>query len=159
MQLSRGVFGKKLFTTGFRTIQDDGDVLVARFPRVAQKFFRFALEQRSQFIAKPVERLPQRGAPILVPSRVTATIAAAIGHPAANPVHTAPGTRFMNMHFMLGRVILEIFAIIRKTRELLRFDVLEGIGQSHLSMAMMVAVGFSVRSNIHELFPLATLIE
>ena len=51
----------------------------------------------------------------------------------------------------------EIFAIVRKLRQLIGLDGVQGVGQRHVAEAVVMAVTFTVRSDMDELGPVALL--
>src|SRR5581483_9303787 len=67
------------------------DVVVARFPGVAEQLGRTALVGHRQGVAEPVERVAERSAPALAPARVPAGVAATVTPPPLDPVDAAPG--------------------------------------------------------------------
>ncbi len=54
---------------------------------------------------------------------------------------------------MGGRVPLQVVAVVRDVSQVVRLNVVEHIGEGHLPVAVMVAVGFPVRGNVDELGP------
>src|SRR5205814_10571232 len=94
-----------------RSIENDENVIVARFPRIAQELPRVRFKCRNNFIAQPIERVAKRGAPVLVPACASA-VAAAVFHPAAHAVRTTPGRSLVNLDFVRGWMTLEILAVI-----------------------------------------------
>src|SRR5690606_13322672 len=86
-----------------RPVEHDRDVVVACLPRVAQQYRRMLLEIRRDLITQPVERGPERLAPRLVPSRVTARAATAIRTPALHSMCTAPRAALHDADLMAGR--------------------------------------------------------
>ena len=49
----------------------------------------------------------------------------------------------------------QVFAIVGDPGKLVAFQVIEGIGQGHLAMRVMMAVSFAVGGNVHHLRPVA----
>ncbi len=60
---------------------------------------------------------------------------------------------------MGGRVLGQVLAVIGDVRQAPRFDVVQGIGQGHIAMGVMMAVGFAVSGDVHELWPAARVRE
>ena len=54
---------------------------------------------------------------------------------------------------------MEIFAIIGYLCQVIRFNELETVSQGHVPEAMVVAVGFTVRSNVNELGPSSAVVK
>ena len=68
-------------------------------------------------------------------------------------MHATPCGIFMDLHFMSRRKFLKELPVVGDLRKLPRFDVLEGVGQGHLTMSMVVTVGFSISCDMGELRP------
>ena len=98
---------------------------------------------------QPVERLPERAAPALVP--VAPVAAAAIGTPALDAVCAAPGAVLMDLGFPLGRVELEKLAVVRQPDVWVLGQAIEDVSQRHVAVGMMMAVRFAVGGDVHEL--------
>ena len=94
-----------------RAIENDADVVVASFPRVADKFLQPRLEDGRQLIAQPVQRGAERSTPLLVPG-MSAGIAATIAAPAFDAMHTTPGTIVDDFNKVLRR---DVFPGIRRS--------------------------------------------
>ena len=82
-------------------VEDHVDVVVARRPGVAQQPRAFALEDASppRRAASPAPRAERR-APLLVPARAAAGVAAAVAAPALDAVGAAPGGVLDDLHFV-----------------------------------------------------------
>src|SRR3954470_18495506 len=130
---------KEFFKALGWAIQNDIDVVVARFPRIAHEFTSFALVERCHLVAQPVQCVAQRLSPVLVPARPPG-IASAIRHPASHPMRTTPGALLMDLDLMCRRMFLEVFAVVCELREVLAFDHIESVSQSHFAVAMVVPV-------------------
>src|SRR5580700_4942015 len=104
-----------------------------------------------------IERLAQRSTPGLVPSGLAAGVAATVGVPAANAVGAAPCGVLEDLNFVSRRIDGEVFAIVSEAGELVGFNVMQRVGERHLTFVMMMAVGFSVGGDVHELRPAAVL--
>ena len=52
---------------------------------------------------------------------------------------------------------LQIFAVVGEAGEVVGFDVVQGVGQCHVAVAVMVAVGLAVGGDVHQLGPVAVL--
>src|SRR6202012_5009340 len=84
-----GVGGEKCVAALARPVEDDADVSVAGGVGIGKEAGGGLLNHRHQRIAQPVERLPQGGAPFLVPAGAAAR-ASAVGAPALDAVEAAP---------------------------------------------------------------------
>src|ERR1035438_7356068 len=104
-----------------------------------------------------IERLAQRSAPSLVPTRLAAGVAAAVGVPAAHAVGTTPSRVLDDLDFVSGRIDGEIFGVVRELGELVGFDVMQRVRERHLALEMMMAVRLAIGSDVHELRPAAVL--
>ena len=56
-------------------------------------------------------------------------------------------------------MFFKVLAVIGQPGEVLGFNVLQGISESHFAMAMVMAVGFAISCDMDELVPLAPIIE
>ena len=52
---------------------------------------------------------------------------------------------------------VQILAVVRELRELVRFDVMQRVGERHLAVAMMVAVALAVGGDVDQLRPVAAV--
>src|SRR5258708_14505628 len=86
-------------------------------------------------------------------------VAAAIGHPPTNAMLAAPGAFVVYLGLMSWWVFFEVFTVIGQAGEIVRFDVMKGVCQRHLAMAMMVPVRFAIGCDVHQLVPLAPVVE
>ena len=53
----------------------------------------------------------------------------------------------------------EVFAIVRKLCQLIGLDGVQGVGEGHVAEAVVMAVTFTVRSDMDELGPVAPIVE
>src|SRR5215831_15536808 len=100
-----------------------------------------------------IERLAQGLTPRLVPAGLAARVAATVGVPAADAVGAAPGGVLDDLHLVRGRVYGEVLAVVGELGEFVGLDVMQSVGERHLSLVVVVAVGFAVGGDVHELFP------
>src|SRR5580700_12183108 len=121
-----GVFAKKCFQAFIRSIQDYANVFVARLPRVLQKCWRFGFIHGCQRITKPIERRPQRRAPLLIPLRVSTGIAATILAPALDTVNAAPRSIWKNLDKVVRGIAFEELSVICELSKFIRFYVVQG---------------------------------
>src|ERR1041385_977478 len=82
-----------------------------------------------------------------------ASVATAIRAPALNAVHAAPGAVVDNFHEVVRRVLLQELTVIRELRELIAFNVMQSVGERHLTEAMMMTIALAISGNVHELRP------
>jgi hypothetical protein len=54
---------------------------------------------------------------------------------------------------------MEIFAIVGYLCQVIGFNELETVSQGHVPEALVVAIGFTVRSNVHELGPAPAVVK
>src|SRR3954466_5171724 len=80
-------------------------------------------------------------------------IAAAVGAPALDSMHAAPGTVLDNFGDVVRGMALEKLTIVRKHREVIRLNMMQSIGQRHFSKTVVMAIAFSVGCDVHELRP------
>ena len=143
----------------FGAVEHDVDVVVARAPRIAQQRAAAHLEDRDALVAQPVERVAQRRAPLLIPSRAAAGAAAAVALPAPEAVVAAPRGALGDLHFVRRRRGGEKLAVVRDARQLLLVDVVERVRQGHVAVAMMVAIRLAVGGDVDELRMIAPFAE
>src|SRR4029077_17347923 len=90
---------------------------------------------------------------------MTAGVTAAIAPPALDAVKTAPGGSFYDLDLLGRRMPFEIFAIVCQLRQLIRLDGVQGVGESHVADAVVMAVIFPVWSDMDDLRPVTLVIE
>ena len=139
-----------------RTVENYADVVIPRLPRIFQEFTEAFLEDGDQSVAQPIERRPQRPAPLLVPGMAPG-IAAAIGAPALDSVDTTPRTLFDDFGGMLGGMHLEKFAIVCKLRKFGFLNVVQGRTECHFAVMVMVSVALAVGRDVDQLRALALI--
>src|SRR5262245_65108105 len=86
-------------------------------------------------------------------------VTAAIVPPAIDAVKTAPRGSFKNLHLMSRRMSFEVLAIVRKFCQLSGLDSVQGIGESHVAEAVVMAVTLTVRGDMDELRPVGFIVE
>ena len=121
-----GVVGEKCSTGFLGAIENHANVVVAGGPGVADIFLQSRLEDGSQSVAQPVERGPQRSAPLLVPG-MSAGIASTIAAPAFDAVDATPRTVFDDLDEMLGGMFFKKLAVVGKLGDVLSFDFVQGV--------------------------------
>ena len=143
------------FDTLLPRLEDDVDVVIARPPRVTEELAPVVLETGRDLVAQPVERVAERGAPLLVPAKRRSGAASAVGTPSRDSVRTAPRRVLVDLHFVRRGRQLEELSVVRQLCELVLFDVVERVGERHVALRMMMAVGLAVGRDVDELRPLA----
>ena len=146
---------KKACDTFIRPVENDIDVIVPGSPRVLQQGSRCLFILGRQRIPQPIQRLAQRAAPFLVPAGVSASVASTITLPTLDSMITAPGAVPKNFYLMRRRILREVLTVVCQLGELLFFDVVQGVGQSHFTPVMVMAIAFAVRRNVDQLRPVA----
>src|SRR5215475_15181681 len=86
-------------------------------------------------------------------------VTAAVAPPAINAVQTAPRGFFNNLDLVGWRMSFEVLAIVRKFCQLIGLDGVQGIGESHVAEAVVMAVTFTVRGDMDELGPVALIVK
>src|SRR4051794_9236713 len=71
--------------------------------------------------------------------------------PAINPMCATPCTALPDFGFVCWSMPVQIFAIIRYCSQLVSVDMKQRIGESHIAVLMMVAVGLSVSGDMNDL--------
>src|SRR5882757_75277 len=132
-----------------RTIEDHIDVGVASGPRILEELAGAALVTGRYFIAEPVQRLTKGFTPLLIPISVTASVTTTIALPALDAMDAAPRTVLENLDLVRGRIGREKLSVICDARQLVRLNLVHGIGKCHFSAVMMMAVTFAVGGDVH----------
>src|SRR6202789_77973 len=129
------------------TVEDYIDVGVAGGPYILKQLHSLGLSKRDQGIAQRVERLAQRLAPCLVPARA-ATVATAVGAPSLNAVNAGPGAVLYDLAFMIRWKLREEAAVVCQMYSFVLVQELDGVGQRHLAVSVMVAVALSIGGDV-----------
>ena len=126
-----------------RSIADDLNIFISGFPGIAQQLAPCFFVNWNQSIAQPIESIPQRAAPFLVPLATAA--AAAIIFPATDPVRATPGRHRFEFHFPSGRILTYIMSKIRHRPASTGKLFCEGVGEAFFGTFFVVAESFAVR--------------
>ena len=145
-----GVAGEEAVLGGGGAIEDDVDVGVARGPEVGEQRCGEGLGERGGRVAEEVEGFAEGCAPLLVPAGLAA-VAAAVGAPALDAVDAGPGGVFDDLGLPLGREFLEELAVVGEAGVAVVLDPVHGVGERHLAVLVVVAVGFAVGGDVGEL--------
>src|SRR5688572_11963348 len=99
-------------------IENKRDAIIARQPRKCEQVAARCLKVRRVFVTKKVERITQRRSPFLIPPRLASGYASTITNPTSYAVLTTPRSALavrsvVDFHLMLGRILIEILAIVR----------------------------------------------
>src|SRR5262245_6277465 len=90
---------------------------------------------------------------------MAAGVTAAVAPPTINAMKTAPRGFFNNLDLVGWRMPFEVFAVVRKFCQLIGLDSVQGIGESHVAEAVVMAVTFTVRGDMDELRPVGFIVE
>ena len=130
-----GILLEKLLHLLRRTVEHDPDVVIPGRPRVAEERASPLLEGRGQLVPEPVQGLPQRSPPLLIPARVHPAVASAVAAPPLHPMAAAPGGVLENLHLLSWGVLFQELSVVRETGQLLLLQVLQRVGQGHIPEA------------------------
>src|SRR6185295_3279068 len=108
------------------------------------------LERRRHAVAQPVEGVAQRLAPALVPALLAARVAAAVGGPAADAVRAAPGGVLLDLDLVVRRETLQELRVIGELGGIAGGQPEQRVGERHVTVAMMVAVGLAVGRDVDQ---------
>src|SRR5260221_1572875 len=86
-----------------------------------------------------------------------AGVAAAVALPAADAVAAAPRRSLDDLDFVPCRVRGEERRVVGDAGELPLVDVVDGVGEGHVAVAVVVAVRLAVRGDVDELRTLAAV--
>ncbi len=59
----------------------------------------------------------------------------------------------MDLNLVARRMLFQEFTVVRQASQLLRLDLAEAIGESHISVRVMVTIRLAVNGNVNELRP------
>ena len=114
---------------------------------------------RREKISRPsASRGPRgAGAPLLGPTVISACIAAAITSPSFDAMDTAPGGVFIYLHLHRWWIIFKVFSIIREFCQAIGFDMVQGVGQGHVSEFVVMPIRLAVSGYREDLGPLSEI--
>src|SRR5215471_3345223 len=119
-----------------------------------QELGGFLFKQFSTAVTQTVKRGAQRPTPLLVPAG-SAGIAATIAAPALHSMRAAPGCVLNDLDFMRGGEVLQELSVIGKLDCRIGLNAVQRIGQRHVAMLVVVAIGFAIGGYVHQLRPVA----
>src|SRR5437763_807216 len=133
---------KKLLAQTMR-IENQFNAVIARLPGINEQGSARGCKVKCIFVTQEIQRLSQRGAPGLIPSRLASGMTTAITNPAADAVRTAPRSAFAkgaaaNFNVEPGRILVEIFAVIRELKTARRRVDLDCVGQADIAKLEMM---------------------
>ena len=158
IQIVRSMDGQECIDAFRAAIEHYRDVGVAGRVQVFEKPGGAFAYQWSYGVAEPVERLAQGPSPLLIPS-LPAAIATAIGTPPLDAVRAAPRGVLEDLCLVSGRKFLQELTIVGELDLTFVFKPFERPGESHLTVAVMMAVAFAVGGHMHQLRVVALLRE
>ena len=138
-------------------IKNDMNPIVSCFPGVLDKQTRPVLVNPSQGVPEPVECLAQGGTPPLTPMGVGARIASAVVFPPLDTVDTAPRGVLDDLDLVARWVLFQILAVVGETGEAIGLNVVECVGEGHVTEPMVVTVGFTICGDMDDLRPFRCL--
>ncbi len=142
------VAAEKLAHRARAAVEDDVDVGVAGSPRVEEARPPARGKQDVEAAREPVEGLPQRIAPGLVP--VAAHLAAAIAPPALDAVDTTPRGVLEDLDLPLRGVQFEEFAVVGQADIGFVRQLVEDVGQRHVAEGVVVSVALAIGGDVHQ---------
>src|ERR1035438_7664202 len=88
-----------------------------------------------------------------------AGIAAAVSAPAPYAMHATPGSVFENLDDVLGGIARQKFGVVGDPGQTIGFDVAERVGERHIAVTVVMAVGFAICGDVGQLWPVALIVE
>src|SRR5258708_38049453 len=112
---------------------------------------------RGILVAQEIQRLSQRRAPLLIPSRFASGVTTAIANPAPHPVRTTPGCAFaagtvVDFNFKFEWLLGEIFPVVGNPKTSRRCFDFERVRQTNIAELEMMAVVFAVSRDVYHFF-------
>src|SRR5688572_3173419 len=134
-------------------IENKRDAIIARQPRKRKQIAARCLKVRNVFVAKKIERITQRRSPFLIPPRLASGYASAITNPTSDSVLAAPRRALtvrsvVDLDVVLGRMLIEILAIVRYFETARRSFDCECVRQTQIPELKVVPVSLAVGSEI-----------
>src|SRR5579875_4189620 len=79
--------------------------------------------------------------------------APAVGAPAVDPVRAAPGGVLDDLNLVPGGDLLTVLGVVGEPGGAGRLDEVEGVGERHVAVPVVVTVGLPVGGDVDELRP------
>ena len=136
-----------------QAIENDVDVFIARPPWILENLAAFLLKTWRHLIAQPIQSLAQRHAPFLIPIAMASRVASTIAVPAFDAMRTAPCTAFPDFGFTRRAMALQVLAIVGDHSGIVALDLMKRIGERHVALLVMMAVGLPVCGDMNDLRP------
>lgn len=140
---------QKAIHHGLGAIEHHIDVVISRRPGIAQNVRCVFFVDDNQLIAQPVQRLPQRFAPLLLCAATTT--AAAIVLPAIDPVGTTPGRYIFENAFPGGGMQAEVMCKIGHLPAAIGKLTAKTVGDAFFFARFVVTKGFAIGRNRDQL--------
>ena len=154
-----GVGREKSVQACLAAVVDDRNIGVARLPGVGEAAPPFPVEDRRAGVAQPVHGLAQGSAPALAPAPVHAGIAAAVRAPALHAVDATPRRLLEDFRLVLRRMAVEVGGVVDQFDGWVGLEQRQAVGERHLAVGVVVAVGLAVRGDAYDLRPVAVVAE
>src|SRR5687767_14475714 len=134
-------------------IENKRDAIIARQPRKCEQVAARCLKVRNVFVAKKVERIAQRRSPFLIPPLLASGYASTITNPTSYAVRTTPRSALairsvVDLHLMLGRMLIEILAIVRYCETARRSFDGQCVRQTQIPELKVMSVGLAVGGEV-----------
>ena len=146
-----GVRGEKFCDVFRRTVENDGNIFVARQPGVCAKIPSPCSQKSGRVVAQPVKRIRATARAIAGSSRHAPELQPQSLLPAFDAVRTTPGAGLMNFRLVRGRMLFQKLGIDRQFRLIALFNLMQRIRERHVAILKMMAVGFAIRGDMDEL--------
>src|SRR5258708_357751 len=127
----------------------DMNVFISCFPGIDEYPPSFLFENHADLFPKPIQRIPDRFPPFLIPPRMTTGITAAIGPPSLYAMYTTPRTVLNDLSFIGDRKKRKILCIIGQPGLFVLFDPIKTEGECHVAMLVMMAIRFPIGSDVN----------
>src|ERR1039457_3131358 len=133
------MFAEKALDGFFTAVEHDAYVSVTRNPHIMEELCSLLLGDWSEGVAQLIESLAKRSAPLLVETGLAA-VASAVGAPAFDAVHAAPGCIFDDFAFVLRSELGEEAGVVDELDCLVFLEHAQRIGKRHFAVLVVVAI-------------------
>ena len=148
-----GVECEEAVDRGRRAVEDDVDVVVARSSTGRCSSGAASASASGAVASRRKSSASRRGARHCWFTAGLAAVAAAVGAPAFDAMHAAPGGVFDHLGLPLRRELFQELAVVGERCVAVRLDPVHGIGERHLAVLVVVAVALAVGGDVRELDP------